>query len=268
MSDLDDLFGEDVVEEEVSKRPEQSGVMSFHNGTEEAMYHYVKRKCPPGNPLEILKVVDEFCYNEHWMMHIGDKKLQFLQKGLDMVKCNALNGGRSPLNIVELGSYCGYSAIYIANQLDISKGDRLFCIEREEPCCKWTQRMLEYAGLADRVIVINISASETEKLSNALSDSSIDLLFIDHDKAEYLNDLVSMEAAAMFRTGSVVVADNVLSFGVPLTAYLDYVRNPAGPYASSELFEGSVEYSSTEEGGLDAVQNKDFVDGVEISVHK
>jgi hypothetical protein len=66
----------------------------------------------------------------------------------------------------------------------------------------------------------------------------------------------------------VVVADNVLSFGVPLTAYLDYVRNPAGPYASSELFEGSVEYSSTEEGGVDAVQNKDFVDGVEISVHK
>lgn len=55
-----------------------------------------------------------------------------------------------------------------------------------------------------------------------------------------------------------MVADNVL-FNSPLTEYLDFVRNPLGPFESSRLEEGWIEYSAQHEGERD---------GMEISVLK
>jgi len=73
--------------------------------------------------------------------------------------------------------------------------------------------------------------------------------------------------APFLRPGCVVVADNVLSFGAPLADYLGHVRNAQGPYASSSLREGRVEYSGEAEGALENGQKDDLmVDGVEISV--
>lgn len=71
---------------------------------------------------------------------------------------------------------------------------------------------------------------------------------------------------SLLRPGCVVVADNVLSFGVPLTDYLDHVRATGGPYACSLLREGQVEYSAV--GGAAERGTKDelMLDGVEISV--
>jgi hypothetical protein len=54
--------------------------------------------------------------------------------------------------------------------------------------------------------------------------TAVDLLFIDHEKSQYLSDLQIIESHQLLQPGSVVVADNVLSFGRPLQAYLDHVR--------------------------------------------
>lgn len=53
----------------------------------------------------------------------------------------------------------------------------------------------------------------------------LDILFIDHDKKMYLDDLNVIEEAGLLRKDSVVVADNVLSFNSPLELYLQHVRN-------------------------------------------
>ena len=57
---------------------------------------------------------------------------------------------------------------------------------------------------------------------NAVADGAhpvvgVDMLFIDHEKALYVDDLRMVEAAGLLEAGAVVAADNVLSFGQPLT---------------------------------------------------
>jgi catechol O-methyltransferase len=257
---LDAIFGSDDEEEEepvdgaatgfdTSKRPSASGVLQFHNGTEEAMYHFVRRKAVQGDSEAILRAVDEFCYTQHWMMHVGDQKLPLLQASLDMAKENSTSG---KLTLVELGSYCGYSAIFLGSRLQHDRGDRLLCVEKEPACCAWTRRMLEYAGLTATVSVVQGVAADVGVWGAALVCEGVDLLFVDHDKSCYLSDLRLLEGAGLLHTGSIVVADNVLSFGVPLTEYLAHVRDPLGPYRSSQLHEGEIEYCYSGPGPGDA----------------
>jgi len=59
---------------------------------------------------------------------------------------------------------------------------------------------------------------------NAVADGAhpapvvgVDVLFVDHEKTLYLDDLRLVEAAGLLNAGAVVAADNVLSFGQPLT---------------------------------------------------
>lgn len=268
MSTMDDMFGSDDEEtpvgEEQPHRPESCGVLKFHNGTEDALYHYVVGKAPRGNLEAILRTIDEFCYTQHWMMHIGDQKLAFLKDSL--VAANECGPGK--LCVVELGSYCGYSAMYLAGQLDGSRGDRLFCIEADPKCVGWTRRMMSYANLESVVTVVASPASDVASWRSSLSKEHIDVLFIDHDKAQYLNDLMCIEQAGLLRSGSIVVADNVLSFGVPLSDYLNHVRDESGLYGSSKLYEGFIEYASGENADLSAAECPNLVDGVEISVFK
>ena len=271
MADLDDMFGDDVCddivqkEEEKQLRPASSGVLAFHNGTEEALYHYVKNKVQPGDVTGILKAIDEFCYTQHWMMHIGDQKLPLLDKSLKLARENTSN---NTICAVELGSYCGYSALYIGSQLNKESGDHLYAIEKDPKCVKWTQRMVTLAGLEDRVTVIESAAAELESWRTLLNKSHIDLLFIDHDKSQYLTDLLLIENAHLLSTGSIVVADNVLSFGVPLTDYLTHVRDPKGLYRSSELYPGFIEYAKDRDVSIDASTSPELVDGVEISEYR
>lgn len=92
------------------------------------------------------------------------------------------------------------------------------------------------------------------------------MLFIDHHKKLYKSDLQLVEKAGLLRTvrspraiyssggracvhdialqGSVVVADNVITPGVP--DYLEYVRSH--PNFTSVLHESKLEYSDEKDG--------------------
>jgi len=78
--------------------------------------------------------------------------------------------------------------------------------------------------------------------------------------------LAPAEDVPLLHPGCVVVADNVLSFGAPLTDYLDHVRATEGPYASSLLREGHVEYSAVGGAAERGAEDELMLDGVEISV--
>ena len=98
MSDFD-LFGSDSEPEESSasststkttaKRLAENGVFSSHMGTEMSLLLYVKRTINLSSGFEaspdevrslivraenVLEVVDTYCKNIHWMMHIGPLK--------------------------------------------------------------------------------------------------------------------------------------------------------------------------------------------------
>jgi hypothetical protein len=118
-------------------RPAACGVMAFHNGTEEALLLFVERYAQKGKPASVLNAVDSFCYGRHWMMHCGDKKVKYLEKALQLGREKAkvtVSGtsrctvSSSQLVCLEIGSYCGYSAVKIASTFGSSDNEFLYCI--------------------------------------------------------------------------------------------------------------------------------------------
>ena len=243
-----DLFGSDGSDDsdgEEVPRPEACGVLQFHNGTESELLRVVAAEAERGDSAAVLATIDRFCRSRHWMMHVGDVKGAILRGAAARA---------APGLWVELGAYCGYSAVLLASQM---QSGTLVSLDTEAHCVKWSRQLVEHAGLAERVKVMQSSPDETaaEALAREIPSPRIQLLFVDHAKDRYLADLVALEP--YLAAGCVVVADNVLCFdgGASLKPYLEHVRDTSR-YASSTLHEAPVEYSDGEP------------DGVEVSVFR
>jgi catechol O-methyltransferase len=170
------------------------------------------------------------------MMHVGDVKGKLLDAEMD--KCK-------PHVVVELGGYVGYSALRIARKLPSRA--HLYSVEIAPLYAAIATKILEFAGLRDRVsIIVGMVATKIDHLRRVCAGGNkIDLLFLDHHKAEYLPDLQRLEAANLLGAGSVVVADNCLYPGCPdLVAYL---RDTPARWASV-CHKTTLEYRSDARG--------------------
>ena len=108
----------------------------------------------------------------------------------------------SPVSVLEIGTYTGYSAICLARGL--KSGGQLHTIEINDELNGMSTRYFALAGVADRVTLHTGRAQDViPKL-----DSTFDLVFIDGDKREYCEyyDIVFDKV----RTGGFIIADNVL----------------------------------------------------------
>ena len=156
--------------------------------------------------------------------------------------------GRIPegARVLELGAYCGYSAIMICQRL--APPGTLLSVEVSPANAEAARDTIAAAGFAERVDVrVGSSSEEIPKLQGPF-----DLVFLDHWKDLYKTDLELLEEHGMLRPGSIVVADNTGDLFSPET-YLTYVRT-CGRY-DSESREARIEYSQ-------------LPDAVEISVYR
>ncbi len=131
-----------------------------------------------------------------------------------------------PTRAVEIGSLIGYSAILIAGALP-PRG-RLTCIEASDFLAWMVKANVEAAGLAKRVRVVVGDALR----AIPLLPGRFDFVLIDANKEDYLDYLRQLEPKLV--TGTVVVADNTGRFRRDVAPYLEYVRDPAGPWQSRE----------------------------------
>ena len=130
--------------------------------------------------------------------------------------------------------------------------DSLFItVEPDSQSAEIARSIHEYAGVGDRIKIIN-DASENviPRLKKDFNIDSLDLIFIDHWKDVYLRDLKLLEEGGLIKSGTTVVADNVITPGAP--DYLEYVRN--NPNYKTETHEATLEYRD------------DLRDAVEISI--
>ena len=108
----------------------------------------------------------------------------------------------SPTQILEIGTYTGYSAICLARGL--KSGGQLHTIEVNDELSEMSTRYFTLAGVADRVTL------HTGRAQDIIPSMpyTFDLVFIDGDKREYSEyyDLVFEKV----RTGGFIIADNVL----------------------------------------------------------
>ena len=110
-----------------------------------------------------------------------------------------------PLNILEIGTYTGYSALCLAEGM--KKEGALFTIDKNE----------ELEDFAKKFFVESEYKSQiTQLVGNALDiiptiDEKLDLVFIDADKANYSNyfNLIIDK----MNSGGVILSDNVLWSG-------------------------------------------------------
>ena len=200
----------------------------------EAALRFAREHAAAGSPDSVLASLDRFGREHRFLMNVGDEKGALLD---ELVRA----AGRDA-RILELGCFCGYSAIRMARLLG-GEG-RVTSIELSERCVRVARAMCELAGVADRVEILQGRSSDRI----ASLAGPFDLVFLDHWKGLYRPDLQRIEAAGLLRPGSVVVADNVGPlFGAH--DYLDYVRS-CGRY-ESRYVDSHLEYQDALEDGIE-----------------
>ena len=119
----------------------------------------------------------------------------------------------APKNILEIGTYTGYSALCMAE--GITKNGKLHTIESNKEICQFARKYFEQSEYHENIVQHTGDALEIiPKL-----DTEFQLVFIDADKENYSNyfDLVFEKLSV----GGYIIADNVLWSGKVLQENMD-----------------------------------------------
>lgn len=116
--------------------------------------------------------------------------------------------------VLELGTLFGYSSIWMGRVLPAD--GRIISLEAEPEHARVSRRNIERAGLSDKVEVREGAALDS---LSRLEESSFDLVFIDADKANYVNYLDW--ALRLTHPGSLILGDNTWRQGSLLAADAD-----------------------------------------------
>ena len=136
---------------------------------------------------------------------------------------------QKPMVFVELGGYIGYSAIVFGDAVRNARGSgaRFYSIEMDPLCASIMMNLVDLAGLSETVKVVTGSSADTlRRLKEDGTLETIDMLFLDHLEDIYLEDFQLCEKLNLLKTGSMVVADNVVRPGAP--EYRKFVRAQEG----------------------------------------
>lgn len=207
------------------------------DGREEALAEHVLANAPAGDLDAAIRVADEFCYRESFMINVGDEKGEILDAAVRRAQ---------PQRLLELGTYCGYSALRTARVMPA--GAHLYSIEFLAANAEIARRILEHAGVSDRVTVVVGTLGDGGGTASALEDrhgfgeGSLDFVFLDHDKDAYLPDLRLILDRGWLRKGALVVADNVKFPGAP--EYRDFMREHEGRRWRTTEHATHVEYQT------------------------
>ncbi len=107
-----------------------------------------------------------------------------------------------PHNVLEIGTYTGYSAICIAKGLE--KDSKLTTIEVNDELEEFIRHYIEKSGQQHKISLLIGSALQIIPTLN----TKFDLIFIDGDKREY-PDYLKLSKPKL-KPGGVIIADNVL----------------------------------------------------------
>src|SRR3954468_850487 len=112
------------------------------DGREAALGEHVLANARAGDVDDAIRAVGEFCYGQSFMMNVGDEKGAILAAAI---------GRAEPRRLLELGTYCGYSALRTAR---VMPDAHLYSIEFLRDNAEIARSILDHAGVADRVTVV------------------------------------------------------------------------------------------------------------------
>jgi len=255
-------------------RDPKNGAWTFKKNTEDDLFTHVQ--CGLADHIKsfneidsanaILRSIDVYCLGKQWMYHVGKEKGVILKDFLNkcIINHTTTTSQQTPFVMVELGSYCGYSAILLAKAVRELYPNldnfHLYSLEKCEKFARIATKMIQLAKL-DKYISIIIPYKQS--LTKTLRDhtiSKINYLLFDHDKNLYLKNLQELEREGFITKGTYVAADNVI-ISPQLQKYRNYVAKLANnkkKIVSTSLVEQKLEYSESQQ---------DLKDGLELTIY-
>ena len=206
------------------------------DGREARLADYVVARARRGDVKDAIRVIDEYAYNESFLINVGDEKGRILDAAVRRA---------DPKRVLELGTYCGYSALRMAAA---APGARIWSIEFNADNAQIARRILDHAGVGDRVTVVvgtlgdGGATVEALRTQHGFGPGSVDLVFVDHDKAAYLPDIQLIVKQGWLRRGARVVADNIKFPGAP--EYRAYMLASEGTLWRTTEHETHLEYQT------------------------
>lgn len=125
-----------------------------------------------------------------------------------------------PRNIIEVGTFSGYSALCMAEGLE--EGGHLYTFEINDEQEPFTRPWIEQSPWADRItFIIGDAITEAGKIGK-----TFDLAFIDGDKRTYIETYEAL--LPLMNAGAFILADNTLWDGHVIDHDYDHDRQTTG----------------------------------------
>lgn len=141
---------------------------------------------------------------------LQDDSLQFIETILAI---------RKPESILEVGTAVGYSALNFSKYL--KENGKIVTIELDEKTANFAKENIKELGKENVIRVVNSDAyTYMQKL-----DEKFDVVFIDAAKGQYMKYLE--EALRLTKSGSLIIADNVLLRGMVMSDYNEHKHRTA-----------------------------------------
>lgn len=207
------------------------------DGREAALQRYVLASARRGDVDDVIGTIDRFAYDQAYLINVGDEKGALLDAAIRRV---------NPKRLLELGTYCGYSALRTLRAAPPPA--HLVSIEFNAANAAIARSLFEHAGVADRVTVVHGTLGDggktvaTLREAHGFAPGTLDFAFIDHAKDAYLPDLELILRERWLRPGAVVVADNVKVPGAP--EYHAFMRKNEGRLFRTREHSTHVEYQT------------------------
>ncbi|KAJ7516138.1 hypothetical protein O6H91_22G044500 [Diphasiastrum complanatum] len=178
------------------------------DGREKALLDHVLRTSAKGNAQSVLQAVDDYA-KRTWFMNVGN------QKGAIV---DAAVRDRNPKVALELGAYCGYSAVRISSQFQQPES-LLISIEKSPQNAEIAKQIIDHAGLSSKCELLQGTLTEriqdVKEILKKFDQQFIGFVFLDHDKDFYLSDYLLLKNEHLIGPGTVIVADNLGFPGSP-----------------------------------------------------
>ena len=150
-------------------------------------------------------------YMLHGRMASGHLQGRLLKMLVQMIR---------PKNILEVGTFSGYSALCMAEGLEAD--GRLYTFEINDEQEDFTRPWIEESPLADKIeFIIGDAITEAPRLG-----ITFDMVFIDGDKRSYVETFEM--ALSILKNGGFIVADNTLWDGHVVDPAYDHDQQTQG----------------------------------------
>ncbi len=141
---------------------------------------------------------------------LQDKSLELIETILEIKK---------PKSILEVGTAVGFSALTFSKHL--ADGGKIITMELNEEMVNVARKNIKEQGMQDVIKVVHTDAYEYMQTLN----ETFDVVFIDAAKGQYMKYLT--EALRLTKSGSIIIADNVLLRGMVLGGYNEHKHRTA-----------------------------------------